>query len=756
MANITWRNVNSETTDSSGAYFKLAEVLNSMGSNLSKAIGSFDQARKENTNSLVASRIAMANTPEQLANEKQMIVDTIPVNLLTKEAIAGFGARQKELDDVATASLNMLLAKNRDSREESQLGLQREQAQTQKEQFNKTYGLNVKSFNENARQFEVTSNREDTKLNINKDQFAKTFGLEKTNSEFDNNLKEKTLNQKITEEDRQFLLDTNEDSRAKELHSQKMEETKAAFNQAEVSRADADVLAMFQNALATTPTYQEAIATRNSVEANSKASPIAVAAMNSAINSKFGIPDITIPTGNATLESALNNSDPSSSTVSSYGDINPSFNSIPVKVSDGSTKSMSEVINQGNSEFSNGGSVKLGTQALLTGIASSLGSNLHRVTAGNDRYHQDKTKVGYQSKHQVGDAFDVTVNDISYSDALTKVKDNLSAQGLVEGDYKVLHEKGGQGASTSEHIHVELTKSGLARMDAKVSKEIANIQLKPRTNTAKDVATMFVDLGKQLEILKKQASDANSLTKSQVPSVSMLKSAVPDGNRMGYASEVVKALSSGMDLGEKDGESYRNAIARFNEFSASIESSIKADGITVDPANVAAAILHTTKSDTDLSRWLSIAGNNFKDVRLDFKGAKETAISLQQGHFDAAIKDVDNYVSKVGTVSTEYAVLDKLAKEVQKFKSAANQGVPNAARAYTESLNQFNSTLAGVTYLTSEISKAPPRILTNNAKAGTSSPVLNNKPEQVNYLTGKPITESDIVKAKKLNDMIGR
>ena len=755
MANITWRNVNNETTDASGAYFRLAEVLNNMGSNLSKAVGNFDAARKSNTDSLVASRIAMANTPQQLAAEKANLVNTIPTNLLTKEAIAGFGARQRELDDAAASSLNMLLAKNRDARESSQLELQQDQAATLKDQFNKNYDLNVKTFNENARQFGITSAREDLKLDTSASQFDKTFALEKANSQFDQELKNKEFNLNTLNSDRKYELDKNKDSRDTTEHIQNMKAAKSSYNQAEIARADANTLAKFQNALAVTPTYQEAIATRNAVESSSSASPVAVAAMNAAINSKFGIPDISIPIGSSTLEDALN-SGSNNSTISHYGDINPAFNNIPVKTSDGSTKSMADVITSGNSEFSNGGSVKLGTQALLTGIAGSLGSNLHRVTAGNDKYHQDKTKVKYQSKHQVGDAFDVTVKGISYSDALTKVKDNLSSQGLSEGDYKVLHETTGQGASTGEHIHVELTKSGLDRMNARVSKEISSIQSKPNSNSAKNVASSFIETGKKIELLKKQASDANSLTKSQVPSVSSLKSAVPDGSRMGYANEVVKALSAGMDLDEKDGESYRNAVARFNEFAASIESSIKADGITVDPANIAAAILHTSKSDTDLGRWLSIAGNNFKDIRLDFTGAKETALSLQQGHFDAAMRDNDSYVEQVNAISSKYSELDSLAKQVQKFKDASKQGVPNADRAYRESLSQFNSALSTIESVTSTVSKSPPKILSKNAKAGSTSPVKNIVGNYTNYLTGNPTSDEEMAKAKKLSDILGR
>lgn len=733
MAQITWRNINNETTDASSAYFRLADVLANMGTGLSKAVGNFDDTRKANTQNFVTARAAMANTPEQLNAERTALLGNLPSNLLTKDAIAAFGSRQQELDTAATSELNRVLANNRDKREDTQLGIQQGQFNLEKDrfdyskaesernfnenvrQFSLGYDLNVDQFNEGKRQFGVNSDRADKALDMQDSQFQaghklnlNQFDETVSQNRLNNALERDKLNQVIASSNDQLELSRNKDAREGEVH-------KLAVAQAGVNQKDSKALADFNYALANTTTYAEGESVaRNFI--NSGVSSGAALQMQQGLNSKYQVPDLAQPIGTASLDSALAAPDSGmpAGIINHYGDLNPAFNNIPVKTG-GVAKSMGEVFASGSSEFNNGGAAGLGTQALVTGVASVLGSNLKWVSAGNDAYHQDKSKVPYTSGHQSGGAIDVVVNNGDWDGSVKQIKDSLTSQGFEPKDYNVHYAGKGRGASNGDHIHVELKASGKAKMEATVKAQVAAFQANPSSKSSKNTANEFVDTTRLISELSNEAKNAESLVTSRLPPVQALKAALPNGGTLGaYSVAAINQLDNLMDDGDK-----KSKAAKLNVLAQDVEANLIAQGYRVDPANIVAGLMHTAKSNTSVWRYFNTMGASWGDMSFDTKGAKEEAIKLQLGHYDKALDSVSSYNTSVTGLAERGKQLEALTESLRKTKAAANAGVQGADTKWREGVKHFDALLAETNKLASAISKQRPKDLEENAKNNT-------------------------------------
>lgn len=733
MAQITWRNINNETTDASSAYFRLADVLANMGTGLSKAVGNFDDTRKANTQNFVTARAAMANTPEQLNAERTALLGNLPSNLLTKDAIAAFGSRQQELDAAATSELNRVLANNRDTREEAQLGIQQGQFNLENDRFDyskaesernfnenvRQYGLdhalNMAQFKENQRQFGVNSDRADKALNMQDSQFNKShelsldqFSETKSQNKIGNTLDRDKFNYDVKSGNRDYGLRANADTRAGELH-------KLSVAKAELTQKDAKALADYSYALSKTTSYSEAEAIAKQF-VNSGVSSGAALQMTQALNSMYQVPSLVKPIGTASLDSALAAPDSGmqAGIINHYGDLNPAFNNIPVKTG-GVAKPMSEVFASGSSEFNNGGATGLGTQALVTGVASVLGSNLKWVSAGNDAYHQDKSKVPYTSGHQSGGAIDVVVNNGDWDGSVKQIKDSLTSQGFEPKDYDVHHAGKGRGASNGDHIHVELRASGKAKMEATVKAQVAAFQANPSSKSSKNTANEFVDTTRLISELSNEAKNAESLVTSRLPPVQALKAALPNGGTLGaYSVAAINQLDNLMDDGDK-----KSKAAKLNVLAQDVEADLIAQGYRVDPANIVAGLMHTAKSNTSVWRYFNTMGASWGDMSFDTKGAKEEAIKLQLGHYDKALDSVSSYNTSVTGLAERSKQLEALTESLRKTKAAANAGVQGANAKWREGVKQFDALLAETNKLASAISKQRPKDLEENAKNNT-------------------------------------
>ena len=733
MAQITWRNINNETTDASGAYFKLTDVLANMGTGLSKAVGNFDDTRKASTQNFVATRAAMATTPEQLNAERTALLGNLPSNLLTKDAIAAFGSRQQELDAAATSELNRVLANKRDAREQVQLGIQQDQFGLEKDKFENSklesernfnenvrqhglvHALNMDQFKENQRQFGVTSNRADKALNMQDTQFNKThqlsldqFAEDKAQQRIDNTLNRNKFAYDVLSGNRDFGLKQNADTRAGEAH-------KLSMAQAKVAQNDTKALADFNYALSKTTSYQEADAIAKQF-VNSGVSSGAALQMNQALNSMYQVPSLAQPIGTASLNAALSAPDSSmpAGIISHYGDLNPAFNNIPVKTG-GVAKPMGEVFASGTSEFNNGGAVGLGTQALVTGVASVLGSNLNWVSSGNDAYHQDKSKVPYTSGHQSGGAVDVVINNGDWHGSVKQIKDNLVSQGFEPKDYDVHYAGKGKGASNGDHIHVELKASGKAKMEATVKAQVAAFQANPSSKSSKNTANEFVDTTRLITELSNEAKNAQSLVTSRLPPVQALKSALPNGGTLGdYVVASINQLDNLMDDADK-----KSKAAKLGVLAQDIEADLIAQGYRVDPANIVAGLMHTAKSNTSVWRYLNVGGASWGNMAFDTDGARKEAIKLQLGHYDKALDSVNSYNTSVAGLAERGKQLEALTESLRKTKAAANAGVQGANAKWREGVKQFDALLAETNSLASAVSKQRPKDLEENAKNNT-------------------------------------
>ena len=126
---ITWRNVNSETKDASGAYFNLANTLQNIGNGLSGALGNYNLAQKANTDIVAKSLAAQATTKEEVDAVQAAVLGKVPIDQLSPQAIGSFGARNAELDQNAANKANLVL--NTAKIKESEGSLKHLQAQAE-------------------------------------------------------------------------------------------------------------------------------------------------------------------------------------------------------------------------------------------------------------------------------------------------------------------------------------------------------------------------------------------------------------------------------------------------------------------------------------------------------------------------------------------------------------------------------------------------------------------------------------------------
>jgi hypothetical protein len=150
---------------------------------------------------------------------------------------------------------------------------------------------------------------------------------------------------------------------------------------------------------------------------------------------------------------------------------------VPVKMADGSIKMLkaSDLVSNRNNilkdtnafggENNNEGTVATGAMLAnrITGISA--------ITAGSDKYHQDRAPG---SAHNKGLALDFGIADINGQDkkqtaqaTITRMHELLKEYGLTDKDYKILDESkrpdGDAGKHwTAPHIHLELTRESAA------------------------------------------------------------------------------------------------------------------------------------------------------------------------------------------------------------------------------------------------------------------------------------------------------
>lgn len=640
MAALTWKNVDETRASSADAYNRFSELLTKAGEKFSTGLTDFQNVRKEQAAMAVQRLLEQQTNSKQLntPNAVETMLQDIPPDLISPAIFEQIANRRRDLQtsELFDANLNKMVIDNKateastalsqdalktnaQNRELGKLNLQSEQFKID----NQARVLDAELANKNASTVSSQADAEATRAGIA--QKDKEIGLER--SKFDH-----LISQDKFRNDR-LLLDEAEKSK--------------------VAKATLDIN--------NTPDY----ITAKNIIANSGVSDSGKLLLNQTLRDRF---PKTAGADNLPAE-VLNSVLPPTETA-----LTP-LSDLRIKGNDNTTStfgklgitSIEDIKAKGGQHFNGGdNNPSIITAARL--MQGSLGDLFERATGMNDQWHQKKSP---NSEHTKGKAMDFTVTGGAlkdYEKAASQARQTFIQQGLVQDKDFTVYDEANHPSSkaTKEHIHVELTDSGLNKL---------NRLEEARKNDIKALPTELTrEISKANKNVPTLTSKADQYINATEDTLGLRPVVVGKDQDPNDPTTLAKAITGKYGISNPQNDAmYANLISdTFKQMQSEGNSAVTMN-------DVASAFMNATTKD--VGRWYDFRNwaGGVQDASLNEDKVKETLNFINTTRGIEAKNMLASRKEEASALKTSVEQLNKLNEMLNAELTNNSQGADNGA-----------------------------------------------------------------------------